>query len=93
MNNAAFDEFAETLSRFLPPGLDALKSDFERNARIALQTVLTKMDLVTREDFDIQSRLLERTRERLSTLESRVLELEKLAGVVGPGEEITDPAE
>ena len=89
MNNAAFDEFAETLSRFLPPGVDALKSDFERNARIALQTVLTKMDLVTREDFEIQSRLLERTRERLSTLEARVLELEKLAGVTGPGEEVT----
>ena len=89
MNNAAFDEFAETLSRFLPPGVDALKSDFERNARIALQTVLTKMDLVTREDFEIQSRLLERTRERLSTLEDRVLELEKLAGVIGPGEEVS----
>ena len=88
MNNAAFDEFAETLSRFLPPGLDALKSDFERNARIALQTVLSKMDLVTREDFDVQSRLLERTRDRLATLEARVAELEKVSGLTPHGEEI-----
>lgn len=76
MNNALFDEFAESLSKLLPPGVEALKSDFERNARAALQTVLTKMDLVTREDFDIQSRLLERTREKLDQLDVRLAELE-----------------
>lgn len=76
MNNAIFDEFTESLSRFLPPGVDALKSDFERNARAALQTVLTKMDLVTREDFDIQSQLLARTCEKLDQLEGRLLEWE-----------------
>ena len=77
MNNAVFDEFAESLSRLLPPGVDALKSDFERNARVALQSVLTKMDLVTREDFDVQARLLERTREKLDLLEKRLAELEE----------------
>ncbi len=76
MNNAVFDEFAESLSRLLPPGVDALKSDFERNACVAMQTVLTKMDLVTREDFDIQSQLLARTREKLDQFEARLLELE-----------------
>ncbi len=76
MNNTLFDEFAESMSKLLPPGVDALKSDFERNARAALQTALTKMDLVTREDFDIQSRLLERTREKLDALEARLAALE-----------------
>ncbi|MEM7206508.1 MAG: accessory factor UbiK family protein [Pseudomonadota bacterium] len=81
MNNAAFDEFAESLSKLLPPGVDALKSDFERNARMALQSVLTKMDLVTREDYEVQSRLLERTREKLTDLEARVKSLEEQAGL------------
>ena len=86
MKNAAFDEFAENLSRFLPPGMDALKSDFERNARVALQSVLTKMDLVTREDFDIQSRLLERTREKLDSLEKRLEALEAELQSTAPAE-------
>lgn len=76
MNNAIFDDIAESLSKLLPPGVDVLKSDFERNARATLQTALTKMDLVTREDFDIQSRLLERTREKLDALELRLAALE-----------------
>ncbi len=76
MNNALFDDIAESLSKLLPPGVDALKSDFERNARATLQTALTKMDLVTREDFDIQSRLLERTREKLDALEVRLAAME-----------------
>ena len=76
MNNAAFDEFAESLSKLLPPGMDTLKSDFERNARMALQNVLTKMELVSREDFDVQAGVLERTREKLEALEQRVADLE-----------------
>ena len=76
MNNALFDDIAESLSKLLPPGVDALKSDFERNARATLHTALTKMDLVTREDFDIQSRLLERTREKLDALEVRLAAME-----------------
>ena len=53
-----------------------MKSDFERNAKLALQSALAKMDLVTREDFDVQMRLLERTREKLDALEQRISALE-----------------
>ncbi|OED35567.1 hypothetical protein AB833_29825 [Chromatiales bacterium (ex Bugula neritina AB1)] len=63
------DELVDRLSHVLPPAAVDLKSDFEKNARGAVQAALTKMDLVTREEFDIQVALLERTREKLDRLE------------------------
>ena len=49
----------------------------EKNLRAALQAVLSKMELVTREEFDVQSAVLQRSREKLEALEARVVELEK----------------
>ncbi len=63
------DELAEKLGQALPPGAASLKADFEKNARASVQSALGKMDLVTREEFDIQVALLERTREKLDRLE------------------------
>ncbi|MBL8474321.1 MAG: accessory factor UbiK family protein [Rhodocyclaceae bacterium] len=55
--------------------------DLERNARAMLGAAFTKLDLVTREEFDVQREVLARTREKLEALEARVAELEKrLAG-------------
>lgn len=71
-----FDELAENLGKLLPPGLSDLKTDFENNAKAAVQSALGKMDLVTREEFDIQKAVLEKTRERLEQLELRLQELE-----------------
>ncbi len=51
--------------------------DIEKNVKAMLASVFEKMDLVTREEFDIQSTLLARTREKLTALEARVAELEK----------------
>jgi BMFP domain-containing protein YqiC len=53
--------------------------DIEKNVKAMLASVFEKMDLVTREEFDIQSQLLARTREKLTALEARVTELEKSA--------------
>jgi hypothetical protein len=50
--------------------------DFERNARAMLTAGFAKLDLVTREEFDVQAKVLARTRERLAELESRVKALE-----------------
>ena len=52
--------------------------DIEKNMRALLAQGFTKLDLVTREEFDIQTQVLARTRERLAALEARVSELEKL---------------
>ena len=51
-------------------------ADIEKNARALLSTFFTKLDLVSREEFDIQSQVLQRTREKLEALEARVVKLE-----------------
>jgi BMFP domain-containing protein YqiC len=53
--------------------------DIEKNAKAALSGLLGKLDLVTREEFDVQAALLARTREKLDALEARVAALEKAA--------------
>ena len=63
------DELVDKLGAVLPPGAAELKADFEKNARAAVQSALARMDLVTREEFDIQVALLERTREKLDKIE------------------------
>ncbi len=71
-----FDEIAENLGKLLPPGVAEMKSDFESNAKAAVQGALGNLDLVTREDFDIQAKLLEKTMQRVKALEERVAKLE-----------------
>ena len=51
--------------------------DFEKNAKAVVSGLLAKLDLVTREEFDIQTQVLARTREKLKDLEARVEALEK----------------
>lgn len=70
------DELVGKLGQALPPGAAELKADFEKNARGAVQSALSKMDLVTREEFDIQVTLLQRTREKLDRLEKLLQEQE-----------------
>lgn len=73
------DELVDKLGQVLPAGAVELKTDFEKNARAAVQGGLAKMDLVTREEFDIQATLLQRTREKLDRLEKVVEEWESKA--------------
>ncbi len=70
------DELARKLADSVPAGLKELKADAERNFRAVLQSVLGKLDLVTREEFDVQSAVLAHTRERLEELAARLKELE-----------------
>ena len=51
--------------------------DFEKNSRAMLASVFAKMDLVTREEFDVQTEVLKRTREKLAELEAKLAALEK----------------
>ncbi len=66
------DDLVDRLGSVLPSGASELKADFEKNARSTVQSALTRMDLVTREEFDIQVALLQRTREKLDRLEKLV---------------------
>lgn len=70
------DELVGKLGQALPPGAAELKADFEKNARGAVQAALGKMDLVTREEFDIQATLLQRTREKVDRLEKMLEQME-----------------
>jgi BMFP domain-containing protein YqiC len=71
-----FDDLAKRLSEAMPPQLAALRSDLEANFRAVLQAGLGKLDLVTRQDFDVQAGVLARTRAKLTELESRLAALE-----------------
>lgn len=72
------DELARRLAETLPGGLKALQADAEQNFRAVLQAGLSRLDLVTREEFDVQTAVLRRTREKLAALEARLKELENL---------------
>ncbi len=71
------DDLARRLAESLPPGLAALRDDVEDNFRAVLQAGLARLDLVTRQEFDVQAGVLQRTRERLEQLDRRLKELEQ----------------
>lgn len=73
----AIDELARRLSELVPPPVKAAREDLEANFRAALQTGLGKLDLVTREEFEVQRAVLLRTREKLEALEQLVERLER----------------
>jgi hypothetical protein len=76
METLRIDEIARRLMDNLPPALRATQRDLESNFRAVLRASLGKLDLVTRDEFDVQSRVLERTRARLEALEARVKAME-----------------
>ena len=79
------DEFAERMMGLLPPGAVELKDDLQKNMRATLQTMFARMDLVTREEFEVQAAVLLRTREELEALAKRVSALEEKTGGTSGG--------
>ena len=73
LNAKFFDEISAKLSEAMA---SSPAKDFEKNARALLASAFAKLDLVTREEFDVQTQLLSRTQEKLAALEARVAELE-----------------
>lgn len=72
----SLDDLARRLAQSVPPQVTALKNDLEANFKSVLQTGLNKLDLVTRQEFDVQAGVLARTREKIHTLEERLAALE-----------------
>ena len=77
MDPKQIDDLTARLGELLPGNVDILKEDFEKNVRAMLHGTFERLDLVSREEFDAQSRLLSRSREKLEALEARLAELEK----------------
>ncbi|WP_438971923.1 ubiquinone biosynthesis accessory factor UbiK [Methylophaga sp.] len=71
------EEVVQSITNALPPGLVQMQEDAEKNIRTALTATFNKLDLVTREEYDVQTQVLHRTREKLEALEIRVTELEQ----------------
>ncbi len=84
---AALDRLVERFTNALPRDLRLLGEDAQSALRAAMASALQRMELVTREEFDVQAELLERTREKLELLEERVAVLEGH----GPGEAAPAP--
>ena len=70
------DDLARRLSSLVPPGLREGREELQQNFKAVLQTGLAKLDLVTREEFEVQRAVLLRTREKLEALQRTVEELE-----------------
>jgi len=69
------ENLAKSLSDHLPTGFTALKGEAEKNFKSILQQQFAKLDLITREEFDVQNAVLTRTREKLDALEQTIKEL------------------
>ena len=76
-NRLNLDDLAGRLVEAVPQNLKAIGEDLERNFKSLLQTGLAKMDLVTRDEFDVQVAVLARTREKLEALEARFTKLQE----------------
>jgi BMFP domain-containing protein YqiC len=70
------EDVLQSISDSMPSGLTGLQADVEKNVRAAMSATFAKLDLVTREEFDVQTQVLHRTREKLEVLEKRVADLE-----------------
>jgi BMFP domain-containing protein YqiC len=79
MDPRFIDDLARKLSASVPQGITNIKRDLEDNFKAVLQSALSKMDLVTRQEFDVQTGVLRRTREKLEALEAKLAQLEAAA--------------
>lgn len=77
MSRESIDQLARRLAESVPQGLKSVRAEMEENFRAVLKSGLKRMDLVTREEFEVQEAVLARTREKLDALEAR---LEALGG-------------
>jgi len=75
IDTSTIEQLAKSLSNQLPAGLSNIKEELNKNFKGILQQQFTKLDLVSREEFDTQSAVLARTREKLDALEKTIAEL------------------
>jgi BMFP domain-containing protein YqiC len=80
MEQLRIDEIAKRLLAKVPEAARSIQADLEENFRAVLRASLSRLDLVSRDEFDVQSKVLARTRLRLEALEVRVRELESAKG-------------
>jgi len=77
INPKKIEEVAKQLSENLPSGVKQFAAEFEERSKQVLQSQLMKLDVVSREEFEVQQHVLLKTREKLEALQAQVNELEK----------------
>ena len=83
MDARFIDDLARRLSAAIPESVSAVRRDLEGNFKAVLQSTLARLDLVTRQEFDVQAAVLRRTREKLEALEVRLASFEgRTAGAI-----------
>lgn len=85
MADESIEQLARRLAESVPQGIHSLREDLEKNFRSVLRSGLGKLDLVTREEFEVQEAVLARTREMLTELEKRLDAVEKKAKKTATG--------
>jgi ubiquinone biosynthesis accessory factor UbiK len=76
MNSSGLDDLARRLADSVPESVRAFGRDLEGNFKAVLQAQLSKLDLVNRQEFDVQAAILVRTQAQLATMEARLKDLE-----------------
>jgi BMFP domain-containing protein YqiC len=76
MNSSGLDDLARRLAESVPESVRAFGRDLEGNFKAVLQAQLSKLDLVSRQEFDVQAAILARTQAQLATMEARLKDLE-----------------
>jgi len=77
MSDESIENLARKLAESVPEGLRSMREDLETNFRGVLRSGISKLDLVTREEFEVQAAVLARTREKLERLEAKLEEFKK----------------
>ncbi|MEW8628051.1 MAG: accessory factor UbiK family protein [Candidatus Thiodiazotropha sp.] len=77
IDSKLIDDLAQRLADTLPKGIQSVQGDVMKNLRASLESGLSRLDLVSREEFEVQAAVLSRTREKLKRLEEQVKALEE----------------
>jgi len=77
INAKKIEEIAKQITDAIPPSVKSMANDIEEKTKTVLQRKLAQLDVVTREEFDVQTQVLIKTREKLAIIETKITELEK----------------
>jgi len=80
IDNQTINRLSEKIHALLPPGLQQVREDFDARLKTLLQQQLARYEMVSREEFELQARVLARTREKLEIIEARLRELDEKLG-------------
>ncbi|MDO6445274.1 accessory factor UbiK family protein [Colwellia sp. 1_MG-2023] len=76
INAKKIEDIAKQVTDAIPPGLKNIAADFEDKTKTVLQRKLSQLDVVSREEFDVQTQVLLKTREKIAQLETKIAEIE-----------------